>query len=63
MGAVEKLLVLDNLLIDDREKIEKLLEKAEKMGTKVMIVSHENEASKKLKAFTGIAALLRFNTG
>jgi protein pelota len=62
MGAVEELLLLDELLMDKREQIEGLLESAEKTGTKVMIVSHENEISKKLKAFTGITAILRFHT-
>jgi len=61
MKAVDELLVLDSLLIDKRELIEHLLDKAEKIRAKVMIVSHENEVSQKLKGFTGIAALLRFN--
>ncbi len=64
-GAVEKLLVLDNFLFDDskREEIEKLISKAEKTGAEVKIISHENEASEKLKAFTGVAGLLRFKIG
>ena len=62
MGAVEELLVLDSLLLDKRETIERLLEKAEKTRARVMIVSHENEVSQKLKGFTGIAALLRYST-
>jgi len=60
MGAVEELLILDKLLLDKRETIERLLEKAEKIGAKVMVVSHENEASDRLKGFTGVAALLRY---
>ena len=62
MGAVEELLVLDSLLLDKRETIERLLEKAEKTRARIMIVSHENEVSQKLKGFTGIAALLRYST-
>jgi protein pelota len=61
MGAVDELLVLDKLLLDKREIIEPLLDRAEKSRSKVMIVSHENEISQKLKGFTGIAALLRFS--
>ena len=61
MKAVEELLVIDSLLMDKRELIEHILDKAERGKAKVMIVSHENEVSQKLKGFTGIAALLRFN--
>ena len=59
-GAVDKLLILDSYLFENREEIDKLISKAEKIGAKVKIISHENEVSEKLKAFTGIAALLRF---
>jgi protein pelota len=62
MGAVSELLVMDTFLVDKREVTERLLDKAAKTGVKVMIVSHENEVSQKLKGFTGIAALLRYNT-
>ena len=61
MKAVDELLVLDSLLLDKRELIEHILDKAERGKAKVMIVSHENEVSQKLKGFTGVAALLRFN--
>jgi protein pelota len=61
MKAVDELLVIDSLLMDKRELIEHLLDKAERGKAKVMIVSHENEISQKLKGFTSIAALLRFN--
>jgi protein pelota len=59
-GAVEQLLVLDSLLFEKREEIEPLLEKAEKYRSKLMIISHENEVSEKLKALGGVAAILRF---
>lgn len=61
MGAVDELLVLDSLILEKRDMMEPLLEKAEKSKAKVMIVSHENEVSQKLKGFTGLAAVLRFN--
>jgi len=59
-GAVDTLLVLDSHLFENKVEVEKLLSKAEKIGAKVKIISHENEVSEKLKAFSGIAALLRF---
>ncbi len=61
MKAVDELLVLDSLLLDKRELIEHILDKAEKGKARIMIVSHENEVSQKLKGFTGVAALLRFS--
>ncbi len=60
-GAVDKLLILDSLLFENKEEIENLISKAEKTGAEVKVISHENEASEKLKAFTGVAALLRFS--
>lgn len=60
MGALSSLIVLDSSLFSEREKYDALLNTAEKMGTKVMIISHENESSKKLEALGGIAAFLRF---
>ena len=61
-GAVDKLLVLDSLLFEDR-RVQALLDKAEKIRSKVMIISHENEASDKLKGLSGVAAILRFKIG
>jgi len=59
-GAVDKLLVIDSLLFKDRDRIEALVDKAEKIRAKVFIISHENDASQKLEGFTGVAAILRF---
>ncbi|MBS3060884.1 MAG: mRNA surveillance protein pelota [DPANN group archaeon] len=60
MGAAGKIMFLDTLLFEQREPIEELLSLASKMKTNVMIISHENEASQKLKAFQNIAGFLRF---
>jgi protein pelota len=60
IGAVKVLLVLDTNLFNDRERTESLLEEAEKYNSKIMIISHENDAAVKLEAFGGVAALLRF---
>lgn len=60
MGAASELLLLDLLLFERRGEVEPVLDKAEELKTRVMIVSHENEASKKLEALGGVAAFLRF---
>ena len=59
IGAVDKLLVSDELLRKDR-KMEKLMNKAKKTRGEVIIVSTEHEAGEKLMALGGVAALLRF---
>ncbi|MCX6777913.1 MAG: hypothetical protein NT157_03430 [Candidatus Micrarchaeota archaeon] len=58
-GAVDELLVVDELLRKDK-KIEELLEKAEKTKVKTTIFSSENSPADQLSGFGGIAALLRF---
>ncbi|ASJ03204.1 mRNA surveillance protein Pelota [Thermococcus profundus] len=60
-GAVETLLVLDELLKgEDREKIEGLMDAARYSRGEVIVVSSEHEGGEKLKALGGLAALLRF---
>ncbi len=57
-GAIEKLLVVDELV---RElDVEKIMELAENMGGKVLIVSTEHDGGKQLNSLGGIAALLRY---
>ena len=57
-GAVERLLILDDLLRD--ENYEKILEKTRKKNCKVYVISSEHEGGEKLKGLGGIAGLLRF---
>lgn len=60
-GAVETLLVLDELLKSEhREKIEELMDAVRYARGEVVIVSSEHEGGEKLKALGGLAALLRF---
>ncbi|CAB49600.1 mRNA surveillance protein pelota [Pyrococcus abyssi] len=60
-GAVDTLLVLDELLKgDDRERIEEIMEMARNLRANVVVVSSEHEGGDKLKALGGIAAILRF---
>lgn len=58
-GAVEDLLVLDNLVRE--EEIENLMNLVESTGGKVMVVSSEHEGGKQLGALGGIAGLLRYS--
>ncbi|MFH0897011.1 MAG: mRNA surveillance protein pelota [Candidatus Bathyarchaeota archaeon] len=64
-GAVELLLVADELLreADDekRREMESSMRDVEKMRGRVMIVSAEHEAGRKLLSLGGVAALLRFS--
>lgn len=60
MGAVEKLLVADELLRSDRVNVEGVLERARKTRGGIVVVSTEHDAGKQLMALGGIAALLRF---
>ncbi len=64
-GAVELLLVADELLreSDDetRREMESYMRDVEKMRGRVMIISAEHEAGKKLLSLSGVAALLRFS--
>lgn len=58
-GAVETLLVLDNMV--RMEEIEKIMNLVENTGGKVMVVSSEHEGGKQLGALGGIAGLLRYS--
>lgn len=61
-GAVETLLVLDELLKGElREKVEELMDAVRYSRGEVVVVSSEHEGGgEKLKALGGLAALLRF---
>lgn len=60
MGAVEKLLVADELLRSDRAGLEVTLEGVRRTRGDVVVVSTEHDAGKQLVSIGGIAALLRF---
>ncbi len=55
-GAVELLLVENNMLMEEEE----IIKKAEEMGARVEIISEWHEGGQKLHALGGIAALLRY---
>lgn len=58
-GAVEKLLVIDELVRES--DIERLLDLAQNMGGEITVISSEHEGGKQLKSLGGIAATLRYS--
>ncbi|MEM0233081.1 MAG: mRNA surveillance protein pelota [Candidatus Nezhaarchaeales archaeon] len=64
-GAIEKLLVLDELVrspdLDLRRRIEEVIRIAEEGGAQVRIFSSLEEPGQQLKSIGGIAAILRFS--
>ena len=60
VGAIEKLLVADELLRSNRADVEELLEEARRKRGEVVVVSTEHDAGRQLLALGGVAALLRF---
>jgi len=59
-GAVQMLVVADKFLLEKREEAEKMMQKAEKIGSEVHLVNAEHEAGKQLQNLGGIAAILRY---
>lgn len=59
LGAAEEVLVTDRLIRDER--ISALLDTAENMRSKVVVLSSEFEPGKQLDALGGIAAILRYS--
>jgi len=60
-GAVDEVLLADSLLRD--QTIVPLIERAERMQAKIVVLSTEFEPGERLEALGGIAALLRYKMG
>ncbi len=58
MGAIEKLLVNDHLITEKR--YEKVMEAVENQAGEINIIHTDHEAGRKLKALSGVAAILRY---
>ncbi|MDD5178017.1 MAG: peptide chain release factor aRF-1 [Candidatus Nanoarchaeia archaeon] len=58
IGAVDKLLISESL---DELEIERLQEKAEALGTEVVIISTETREGVQLRDFGGLVAILRYS--
>lgn len=59
-GAIEKLLVSDEILRKRGEEVEPVIERARNTGGKVFIISSEHDAGKQLARMGGLGALLRY---
>ena len=59
-GAIEKLLVADELLRSNRNEVLKILDTARKTRAEVIVISTEHDAGKQLLALGGMATFLRF---
>lgn len=59
-SAVKTLLVSDSLFQKERDKAERLMDKADQARAEAYIINSEEEPGKKLDAIGGVAALLRF---
>jgi len=66
-GAVERLLITDQMLRESsdekRLELEKIMREVEEKGGQITVVSTEHEAGHKLEGLGEIAALLRFQIG
>lgn len=60
MGAIEKLLVSDEKLRKEREKVAPIIKETRNKGGEAFIVSSEHEAGEKLSRLGGLGALLRY---
>ena len=59
-GAIDTLLITEDLLSQNREQIDQILEDIEKKRGKVLIVPKDSPVYYQVKSLTGIVALLRF---
>ena len=60
LGAVEKLLIADELLRRDRARLDDLLKQVRRTRGEVVVISTEHDAGRQLLSLGGLAALLRF---
>ncbi len=60
LGAVEKLIISESYLMQNREKAEKILNLAEKNGSSTEIISSKNPQEKIIHGFGGVVATLRY---
>lgn len=59
-GAVELLLVCDDLFLKEREKVEEIMNDVKATRGEVHLVNHENDAGKQLSSLGGVGAVLRY---
>ncbi len=59
-GAVDKLLVADKILREEREDVRPLMEDVRDKGGKVVVISSEHDSGKQFLRMSGLGALLRY---
>ncbi|KXA91187.1 hypothetical protein AKJ63_01820 [candidate division MSBL1 archaeon SCGC-AAA259D18] len=62
-GAIDKLLVSDEVLKKKREEVEPIIERARGTGSDIFMISSEHEAGNQLARMGGLGALLRYSLG
>lgn len=60
LGAIEKLIVSEKYLLQNRELVEEILKDAEKYGCEIHIISSKNSQEKIIYGMGGIVAILRY---
>ena len=60
MGAVDKLIVSEKFLLENRDKTEKLMDLAEKVRAETHIISSKNPNEEQVSGFGGVVAILRY---
>jgi protein pelota len=60
LGAIEKLLICDDFLQNERDRIEIIIKTVKSAKGRFHIINHESDAGKQLNSLGGIAAILRF---
>jgi protein pelota len=60
IGAVEKLIVGEKYLLENRNSCEELMDLAEKSAGEIHIISSKNPEEKKIHGFGGVVATLRY---
>ena len=60
LGAVDKLIVSESFLLENRDKTEELMDLAEGVRAETHIISSKNPNEEQISGFGGIVAILRY---
>ena len=60
LGSIEKIIVSETHLLQNREETEKIMNDAEKYGSTISIISSKNPQEKTILNMGGIVAILRY---
>ncbi|HNV00995.1 MAG TPA: mRNA surveillance protein pelota [archaeon] len=60
LGAVEKLLISETSLMQERKEIEKIMDLAETTKCKIFVISSKNPQEKIIQNLSGVCAILRY---